>query len=88
MFNTRSNDSTIIQFEIYEAVNFRQGSALLYRLALSSSQTGKRFLHVLPVSGVLQLKSRYVTMTYGYSSSQILNQLAHFHQTSRKLRTI
>jgi len=66
MFNTRSKGSAIIQFEIYKAVTCRQGSALLSCLALPSSQTGKSFRHMLPVSGVLQLKSRYVTMTSSF----------------------
>jgi hypothetical protein len=53
MFNARSKHSAIIQFEIYKAVNWRQGKALLSRLALPSSQTGKSFRHMLPFSVVL-----------------------------------
>jgi hypothetical protein len=88
MFNTRSKVSAIIEFQIHKAVNCRQGSALLSCLNLPSSHTGKSFRHMLPVSGVPQLKSRYVTMTSGFSSFQILNQLAQFYQTSHKLDTI
>jgi hypothetical protein len=44
------------------------GSLPLSCIALPSSQTGKTFRHILPVSGVLELKSRYVTMAFDFPS--------------------
>jgi hypothetical protein len=78
LFNTKSNDRAIIEFEIYKAVTCRHGSASLSCPALPSSQTGKSFCHMLPVSGVLQLKSRYVTMTFDFPSLKLWTDWPNF----------